>query len=114
MASLCRGRATLHPHDLHATQVHVLVSAGLLTCWQAAHPAFMQQLQQCRPSLACQALEELHQQGSRLQDAAKRLQRVLEDLAAAGFTPDNAAFDSPVFDDQGRLFKVSLTCARFH
>jgi len=90
-------------------QVHVLLSAGIITSWQVVDPAFKQLLLQHKqvPSLTCMALEELHKQGVRLKEPARALQQVLEDLAVEGFTAGTAGFDRLEGDDGGRLFKVS-------
>jgi hypothetical protein len=87
-------------------QVHVLLSAGYLTIWQVLHPAFMQLLQTTAPTLACQALQELHGRGRRLRQATQELERMLADLqegAGAG-APDGGELSS----DEGRTFEVWL------
>lgn len=94
-------------------QVHVLLSANYLTIWQVLHPPFMQLLQTTAPSLACMALEGLHEQGRRLKDAPRELSGMLADLQEQGCgvgTVAAAAGDDDVgrMDDEGRLFKVRV------
>lgn len=90
-------------------QVHVLLTGGTISMWQVT-PAFVQQLQQCPPSLACVALQQLHERGSIVQqrDATSALQRLLHDLAAAGFSEATpAGVESAAAPDvEGQLFKV--------
>jgi hypothetical protein len=81
----------------------VLLTAGIITSWQAAEPPFLQHLQQLPPELACQVLQYFYEGGHLLRNPVKALQQI---VGPSGVTVYTSSSSQATQDDDARLFKV--------